>query len=513
MPRPVYADNLSLLEKHGRQIYFTGESLSDGSIEATFGHQEVAIPGNLAVCSSCHGYDGLGRPESGIEPTNITWKHLSKSFGHIHDHFQHAPFTDDSLKTFLRSGIFPGGAQADLSMPRYRMPESDLDALVAYLKRLGALQDPGISSDQIRIGSVFYEEGGRTTRSALLDTLLQRYFEKINQSGGLFGRKLSFVSFPLKRGDEHVMALKDWLVKNDLFVLLGPYLPGAEVPFFDVVTSLDIPVVGPYTVYPQLDFQKNRKTFSLLPGLYHQLRALQAYIVQQKIEPSPKVGLLHEQAADIEQVARKLNEDWRNSDWMPIKTALIPEGAQEESLEKIVKELQQSGVNVIVYAGFESNLLRLMALVSESNWSPVFLVSGSLAGNALMTVPEKLAAGFFIAYPTLMRDRLAPAVSKLGELVNLQEVGPQEIQPLISAYVSAELFVHCLKNNGRDLDRRKLISALEKTYRFNAGLMPPLTYTLNRRVGTDGIYVVRPNKNQRDDGEKISVEWFQPPTL
>jgi len=512
LPRPAYADNLTLLEKHGRQIYFTGESLSDGSIEATFGHQEVAIPGNLAVCSSCHGYDGLGRPESGIEPTNITWKHLSKSFGHIHDHFQHPPFTAEALKVFLRSGIFPGGAQADLAMPRYRMPESDLEALVAYLKRLGSLQDPGISTEEIRIGSVFSAASGGKTRTILLESLLQHYFEQINAAGGLFGRKLSFVSFSLRKQTDREMALKDWLVENDLFVLLGAYLPGDEIPFHDIVTALDIPVVGQHTVYPQLDFQKNRKTFNLLPGIYDQLRALQGYVARQKIEPSPKVGLLYEQTDDLERVVTKLKGDWQNTDWRPLKTALIP-GDDRESLRKIVAELHQSGVNVVVYAGFEPNLLRLLALISESDWSPLFLASGSLAGNALMAVPEKLSSGFFVSYPTLTRDRLAPAVARLGELVNLQEVEPQEIQPLISAYVSAELLVHCLKNSGRDLDRRKLVSALEKTYRFNSGLLPPLTYSLNRRVGTGGIYVVRPNGNHRDGGEKISVQWFESPML
>ena len=51
---------------------------------------------------------------------------------------------------------------------------------------------------------------------------------------------------------------------------------------------------------------------------------------------------------------------------------------------------------------------------------------------------------------------------------------------------------------GRDLSREKLVTTLEGLYDFDTGLMPPLTYGPNRRIGAQGAYVVTidPEKRQ-----------------
>ena len=33
------------------------------------------------ACANCHGFDGQGKPEGGITPSNLTWEVLSKPYG------------------------------------------------------------------------------------------------------------------------------------------------------------------------------------------------------------------------------------------------------------------------------------------------------------------------------------------------------------------------------------------------------------------------------------------------
>ncbi len=509
MPRLAFAGSLTAIEMNGRQIYFSGESPSGRAIGSSFGLQQVQIPGNLAVCSSCHGYDGLGRPESGIEPTNITWKHLTKTFGHIHDNLQHPAFTEKSLKTFIREGIYPGGQSADPGMPRYDMSESDLDALVAYIKKLGSIQDSGISPGQIRVGTVMSVDGVLAEKTAQLEKLIQGYFEQINASGGIFGRELSLVSYHLKNKPDGIARLREWIIAQDLFVLLSPYIPSYEFSFQKVVTQIDVPVIGYYTLYPPIDFKENRKIFTLLPGVYNQFMALQKYLSLLNIEPAPKVGLVYEATVEMERVVGQLENSWANTEWKLVKKINVSEKA--DSPEKIAEELRKAHVNIVVYAGFDdTGLIRIMDLASRKNWTPVFLTSGSLTGKALMSVPKNLMSRFFIAYPSLNRDRLPRAVSKLREIVDLEEVDVKNIHGLISAYVSTELLVTSLRKSGREIDRRKMISALEKTYKFTTGLMPTLSYSMNRRVGSDGIYIVQPKLLREPGRSPYSVQWFAP---
>ena len=303
--------------------------------------------------------------------------------------------------------------------------------------------------------------------------------------------------------------LKDWIVEQDLFVLLSPYAPGYELSFQKTVALIDVPVIGNFTLFPPVVFQENRKTFTLLPGIYNQLMILQNYVNSQDIEPDPKVGLLYENTPELERLAGQLEKSWGNSEWKPVQKIQLP--GKPDDPEKIAEVLRKANVNIVIYAGFDdAGLIRIMDLASKKNWSPLFLTTGSLAGKALMAVPKNLTSRFFIAYPTLNRDRLPAAVSKLRDIVELEEVDAQNIQALVSAYASTELLVASLRNSGRELDRRKMISALEKTYKFKTGLMPPLSYSMNRRIGTDGVYIVQPIISSEPGRSPYTVQWFEP---
>ena len=60
------------------------------------------------------------------------------------------------------------------------------------------------------------------------------------------------------------------------------------------------------------------------------------------------------------------------------------------------------------------------------------------------------------------------------------------------------LLVEALKRVGKELTREKLIQTLEGFYEFQTGLMPPLTYGPNRRIGALGAYVVLVDLKQKN---------------
>jgi len=47
-----------------------------------------------------------------------------------------------------------------------------------------------------------------------------------------------------------------------------------------------------------------------------------------------------------------------------------------------------------------------------------------------------------------------------------------------------------LKQAGKQLDRASLVGALEHLRGFKTGVIPPVTFDTNRRVGAAGSYVV-----------------------
>src|SRR5690348_16610398 len=64
---------LTPAQERGKHIYSTGRGSQRQQGEAVLGDGSTRVPARLMPCGTCHGVDGLGRPEGGVVPSNITW--------------------------------------------------------------------------------------------------------------------------------------------------------------------------------------------------------------------------------------------------------------------------------------------------------------------------------------------------------------------------------------------------------------------------------------------------------
>ncbi|HEX8424439.1 MAG TPA: hypothetical protein VF634_13560, partial [Pyrinomonadaceae bacterium] len=82
-------------EKRGKQIYLRGTSASGKEILAYLGEASLEVPASTMTCANCHGFEGQGKPEGGVAPSNITWEALTKSYGVTHaSGRKHPPYTE-----------------------------------------------------------------------------------------------------------------------------------------------------------------------------------------------------------------------------------------------------------------------------------------------------------------------------------------------------------------------------------------------------------------------------------
>lgn len=105
----------------------------------------------------------------------------------------------------------------------------------------GGAADPGITDSTIRIGSSYPFSGPASAYSAI-PKALNGYFKKINEQGGVAGRKIEFVTYDDGYEPQRALANARRLVEQDqVFALLNPlgtannmaireYLNGKKVP-------------------------------------------------------------------------------------------------------------------------------------------------------------------------------------------------------------------------------------------------------------------------------------------
>ena len=70
------ADGLTDRRRRGKKIYVEGTSESGDAITASLGPSRDGVSAAFLACANCHGRDGRGRAEGGIEPPDLTWRSL-----------------------------------------------------------------------------------------------------------------------------------------------------------------------------------------------------------------------------------------------------------------------------------------------------------------------------------------------------------------------------------------------------------------------------------------------------
>jgi ABC-type branched-subunit amino acid transport system substrate-binding protein len=479
---------LTAQEKRGKEIYLRGTSLSSKEITATLSDGAVSVPGATMPCASCHGLDGAGRAEGGVTPSDITWEALTKSYSNTQSTGrEHSAYTERSLEYAITRGRDPAGNKLHALMPRYRIAPDDLSDLIAYLKRLGKDLDPGITDASITVGTVLPAQGPMAEVGRVMKSVMSAYFEEVNKEGGIYNRRIDFrIAEPAQTAEATSAKVKDFVEREEVFAMAGAFIAGADKELASLIEKEEVPLVGPWTLYPQIGFPLNRHVFYLLPGLREQARTLVDLAAQSTNAQSPTVAIVYSE--NNAGVADAIKEQCKILGWSLVRTYAY--SANQFDAARLAKELGQQNPQALFFLGKAEELKRIFKENEATEWAPKVFLPGSLAGKEVFELPPKLKDKVFLSFSTVPQDQTAAGVAEYRALASRYNLPSSHMASQLLAYCSARILVHGLKLAGKNLSREKLITVLESLNEFNTGLIPPLTFGPNRRIGSSAAYFV-----------------------
>jgi ABC-type branched-subunit amino acid transport system substrate-binding protein len=484
------ADELSEQEQAGQLIYSKAESPSGARISARMGMAGLELAGASVACGNCHGEDGLGRAEGGVEPSNIQWSELTKPYGHNHANGRrHGAFDERHVRRAIMEGVDPAGNRFDGAMPRYSMSAKDFAALVAYLKKLESMLDPGLSAEAIRIGTLLPLTGQLAGLGESLRALWTAYFAALNQRGGIHGRRLELVVEPLpaEAGQAQVRA-RALLADGRVFAMLAPVSAGFEAELSSAASASQMPVIGPLTLFPEDVRASNPYVFHLLPGIGELARVLAQHAAQELKLAERPIALWHADTPGGRATAQAVEATLTRAGWTtPLQLPFIARGTSHEAL---AAEMKRRDVAAVLVLGAGADLAALAAAAERIGWTPYLLVPGPLAARDIVELPPAFRDRVTLAYPTSPNDQRSEALREYGALLHGRAESRAYPPQQISAYAAGLLLVEALKRTGRDLSRRKLIATLETVQGFDTGLIPKVSYNADRRIGAMGAYLL-----------------------
>lgn len=165
--------------REGRAIYLDGVLPGGKALVATRARLP-ALTGADAACARCHRRSGLGASEGGysMPPITAAFLGIPREESRVSATADVAPgyhagrdaFDAASLARAIRDGTLPGGGHLNELMPRYRLDDAQMAALLAHLETLGA-PAPGIDATSVDFATIITPDADPAARDAMLSVL------------------------------------------------------------------------------------------------------------------------------------------------------------------------------------------------------------------------------------------------------------------------------------------------------------------------------------------------------
>lgn len=418
----------------------------------------VALLGAANACAACHGARGEAGTEAGVVVPAIAWQRLTQATASRPAYSNLA-----QVLVAVADGRSSDGRSLAAPMPRFALAPREQRALAAYLRVLGTEADPvaGVDAQRVVLGSVLPLTGRQAATGAAIQGALQQRIDRINATGGVFGRQLEIVVADAGPDATSAAAAVDALARSGrVFALVASLVPAPDAALRRTLAATDTAMVATLGV-PVAPSNDPRISW-LLPSLAQQTRALESEL-QRACPTAADSGtrVLYVHGGALGPAAIEMpGAQWQAvTDPASVRLALLaPLPARTIAL--LPAQLAEVARSTLGKAGGSAQPACLGTLAT---------LSGEIAGDSpgvrvLVALPM----------PPVALDDGADSRTTLWPLL---------------ANSAAAVVIEAMARAGRQLDTAKLVAALNTLHGFEPAPGLSLDFSRQRRHGFDVSYL------------------------
>jgi len=494
---PALVEELTPQQRNGTRIFLRGESYSGQPVYATLGDPPMQVSAKMLPCVNCHGFDGRGLLEAGVQSSNICWSVLTKPYGAIQPTGRRRSAYDEAtIQRAITKGIDPSSNRLGVGMPQFQMDDADMMSLIAYIKRIETDVDPGITDTEIVVATILPQRNvGKMTAKTVGD-LLKARFKMVNDQGGVYGRKLTLrVLDAVDQSTTSVADLRHLLKTEPIFAIIAPFAPGASAELAALASEREIPVIVPLAGPPLGVDETNRFVFYLHSGLDTQARVLVDDLAKQRHphEKSTYAVIVH-RGGPFESLAGVVKERLKERGLGDVVITIDDNTSDSnEMLTKIFKN-----ADGVFLFGLDAEMGKWLAHAKRIGAFPKILMVSASFGQQTLAASQAYDGHLVVAFPNTNRAQSPRVRAAFRTFLNRHGLNANPDASSLAAYCATNLFLKGIEKSGRQLRRERLIRELEGLYEFHTGLTRDVTYGPTRRLGVRGAYVVTFDPNSRD---------------
>ncbi len=249
----------------------------------------------------------------------------------------------------------------------------------------GTSADPGITDTSVKLGSSYPFSGPASAYSAI-PKALNGFFKKLNENGGVNGRKVQFITYDDGYEPQRALANAKRLVEQDkVFALVNPlgtannvamrdYLNQRKVPQLFVATGATLfgseQAKYPYTTGWQPTYQTESKVYA-------------QYLKTAK--PNAKVAVLYQNDGFGKDLLGGFTEGIKGS-----QISIVAQESYEATDPTVapqVKKLAASKADVFLDITTPKAGAQAIATVAQTGWKPLHILNGVSSSKAQVLKP------------------------------------------------------------------------------------------------------------------------------
>jgi ABC-type branched-subunit amino acid transport system substrate-binding protein len=321
-----------------------------------------------------------------------------------------------------------------------------------------ASAENGVTSTEITLGMCNVLTGPAAALGLGIQKGSSVYFDKINKSGGVNGRKIRVISYDDGYEPKNTVVQTRKLVQEDkVFALFGYVGTPTSTAIMPILAEAKIPFWGPFTGAEFLRNPVNKYIFNIRSSYFDEAETQVRYLTEQR--GIKKIGVFLQNDAygfavkgGIIKALKKRNLD------------IVGEGSYERNTEDVsaaVAALKKASPDAVSMVGTYKAMAAFIKKAKAEGFNPVFL-NVSFVGTAAL-LRELGAAGDGVIITQVLPspgDTSVPIVAQYRK--DMKAAGHSELDFTdLEGYVDAAIFVEVLKKAGASLTRESFLAAAE----------------------------------------------------
>jgi branched-chain amino acid transport system substrate-binding protein len=339
--------------------------------------------------------------------------------------------------------------------------------------------DPGASDTEIKIGNIM-PYSGPLSAYALIGRTEAAFFKKINDEGGINGRKINFISYDDAFSPPKTVEQARKLVESDevllIFQSLGTPTNNAIQKYLDIKK---VPQLFVATGATKFGDPKNFPwTMGWQPTYQTEGRIYAKYILENLSQG--KIGILYQNDDSGRDYLKGLKDGLGADAAKRMIVAEIPYDPAEPTVDSQVVTLKTSGADIFFDEASPKFAAQAIRKAAEIGWKPtLFLASisnsvGSVLKPAGLENSKGLLSSNYIKDPTDPTWKDDPAIKEWAAFMDKYlPDGDKTSTFSVYGYATAQTMAQVLKQCGDELTRENVMKQAANLRNFKLGLLLP----------------------------------------